>query len=319
MKSLLIPGRCVPLFRHSLFREVQTLSLTRKFTSVSRTQWPVISASGLKQMDQTYSKPVIINQSSCKNIVRFYAANDEEEKIERPASMGSGKKEEPKKGPKGPISWFNLAVSGVLIGIMLAFYYYARNKKEAAIAKEQQRALGKAKIGGTFELIDHNGKIAKSEDFLGKWILLYFGFTHCPDICPEELEKLGEVVDKLATKAKDLGEVQPLFITVDPHRDGVKEVGEYVKEFHPRLIGLTGSEEQVKDACKSYRVYFSAGPKDDDNDYIVDHTIIVYLLNPNGEFVDYYGQTKDADMITNSVIMSMAKFNNVHKKNVFGF
>jgi len=214
----------------------------------------------------------------------------------------------------GPISWFNLGASGVLIGVMMAFYYYARGKKEDALNKERKKALGKAKIGGTFDLIDHNGKPTTSDDFQGKWVFLYFGFTHCPDICPEEMEKIAECVDDLAVKAASLGEIQPLFITVDPKRDGVKEVAEYVKEFHPRLIGLTGTEEQIKQACKAYRVYFSAGPEDQDEDYIVDHTIIVYLINPDNEFVDYYGQTKDRDMIVASTMMHMGKYKSDQSK-----
>jgi len=239
--------------------------------------------------------------------VRFYC-----EKIERPKDMDSKPKIESKK--VGPISWFNLGASGVLIGVMMAFYYYARGKKEDALNKERKKALGKAKIGGTFDLIDHNGKPTTSDDFQGKWVFLYFGFTHCPDICPEEMEKIAECVDDLAVKAASLGEIQPLFITVDPKRDGVKEVAEYVKEFHPRLIGLTGTEEQIKQACKAYRVYFSAGPEDQDEDYIVDHTIIVYLINPDNEFVDYYGQTKDRDMIVASTMMHMGKYKSDQSK-----
>jgi len=198
-----------------------------------------------------------------------------------------------------------------VVGILLAFYTYAKNKKEEAIQAERKKLIGKAKIGGGFDLIDHNGKQCKSDDFLGQWLMLYFGFTHCPDICPEELEKVAEVVDNMEAKKRP---VQPVFITVDPLRDGVKEVAEYVKEFHPKLIGLTGTEEMIKNACKSYRVYYSQGPKDEDEDYIVDHTIIVYLINPDGDFVDYYGQTKDAEMITNSISFHMTKYDANNKK-----
>jgi len=231
------------------------------------------------------------------------------DKIDRPEGLNKDKpKMDLKKKAVGPISWFNLGVSGVLIGVLMGFYYYARSMKEEALRKERKKAVGKAKIGGRFELVDHDGKVCKSEDFLGKWVFLYFGFTHCPDICPEEMEKIAEAVNDLAVKAKDYGEVQPLFITVDPLRDGVKEVAEYVKEFHPKLIGLTGTEEQIKEACKGFRVYYSAGPKDEDEDYIVDHTIIVYLINPDMEFVDYYGQTKDKEQIVNSTMLHMARY-----------
>ncbi|GAB6028235.1 hypothetical protein CHUAL_002424 [Chamberlinius hualienensis] len=210
-------------------------------------------------------------------------------------------------------TWKKLAATFGIGGALLVGMYYVKQEKDVAIAKERKRALGKASIGGTFNLIDQNGKPCSSKDFFGQWILLYFGFTHCPDVCPDEIEKMIETVEILESDPK-MPKVQPLFITVDPERDDVKAVGAYVKEFSPKLIGLTGSKDQIAEATKSFRVYFSAGPRDVDSDYIVDHTIIIYLIDPEGSFVDYYGQTKNAKQISDSIKLQMAKYNQLHSK-----
>lgn len=109
-------------------------------------------------------------------------------------------------------------------------------------------------------------------------------------------------------------DIQPLFITVDPERDTKELVGKYCKEFSPKLLGLTGTVDQIKNVCKAFRVYFSAGPRDKDNDYIVDHTIILYLVDPNGEFVDYYGQSKNHEQVSDSILVNIAKWNAINKK-----
>ena len=210
-------------------------------------------------------------------------------------------------------SWKSFGVSSAIIACFIGYGVYLKKQKQIAMDKDRRRSLGRAAIGGSFELVDQDGKPVSSKDFLGKWVLLYFGFSHCPDICPEEMEKMVAVVDSVQ-KIDGLPELVPLFITVDPERDSPQVVKSYVREFSPKIIGLTGTKEQVDKATKAYRVYYSAGPKDGDQDYIVDHTIIMYLINPLGEFVDYYGQTRSAEQVTNGILLSFKKFESMNKK-----
>ncbi|XP_054480891.1 protein SCO2 homolog, mitochondrial [Anoplopoma fimbria] len=194
-------------------------------------------------------------------------------------------------------------VAGVLLlgGGLLAAWWWVDSEKQQRLRRQRVEQLRQVSLGqGVFSLLDHRGQRRTKADFLGRWVLLYFGFTHCPDICPEELDKLSAVVSAL-DRDEALPPVQPVFITVDPERDDVPALARYVKDFHPRLIGLTGTPEEVKHAGRDYRVYASAGPKDEDGDYIVDHTILIYLISPDGLFLDYYNRMKNQDQITQSV------------------
>ncbi|KAK3932045.1 Protein SCO1-like protein, mitochondrial, partial [Frankliniella fusca] len=213
---------------------------------------------------------------------------------------------EPKMGQnKTAVSWKNLGISAVLFGILLNALWYLKKVRQEEIEKKKVLSIGKAAIGGDFELIDTSKKVVSNKDFFGKWVLIYFGFTHCPDICPEELEKMAEVVD-IVDKSGNVP-FQPLFISVDPERDTPELIAKYTADFHKRLLGLTGSIDQIKDVCKKYRIYYSAGPKED-GDYIVDHTIIMYLLNPKGEFQQYYGRNKTAAEISRDIFVRVSMY-----------
>lgn len=194
-----------------------------------------------------------------------------------------------------------MAVAALVGTGLFTCWWWVDSEKQQELQRKRVSQLKKVALGqGDFSLVDHQGQRRTKKDFLGRWVLLYFGFTHCPDICPDELDKLSAVVAALDQEAS-LPPVQPLFITVDPERDNVPALAGYVKDFHPRLIGLTGTSEEVKHAGRDYRVYASAGPKDEDGDYIVDHSILIYLISPEGLFLDYYNRMKNQDQITQSV------------------
>ena len=151
-------------------------------------------------------------------------------------------------------------------------------------------------IGGPFTLTDNHGRTVTDADFRGKYMLIYFGYTYCPDVCPTELGVMTQVVDQLGPKAE---RIQPVFITVDPDRDTVAHINDYVGLFHPRLVGLTGTEEQVREAARAYRVYYAKAPMKDGKpeDYLMDHSSFIYLMGPDGKFVGVYPGGTAADKI----------------------
>ncbi|KAL0900572.1 hypothetical protein Bca101_084533 [Brassica carinata] len=209
-----------------------------------------------------------------------------------------------------PVSWmsfFLLFATGA--GLV---YYYDREKKRHiedintnSKAVKEGPSAGKAAIGGPFSLIRDDGKRITEKDLMGKWTILYFGFTHCPDICPDELIKLAAAIDKI--KEKSGVDVVPVFISVDPERDTVQQVHEYVKEFHPKLIGLTGTPEEIKSVARSYRVYYMK-TEEEDSDYLVDHSIVMYLMSPEMNFVKFYGKNHDVDSLTDGVVKEIRQY-----------
>ena len=150
----------------------------------------------------------------------------------------------------------------------------------------QQEAIHLSDVGGPFTLTDHTGQRVSDQDFRGSYMLIYFGYTYCPDICPTDLLVMSHAIEMLGDSGK---EVQPLFITVDPARDTVASLADYVPNFHPRLKGLTGSEAEIAAAAEAYKAYFKLGEeKEAPDDYPVDHTDIIYLMGPDGEFIDHF-------------------------------
>ncbi|XP_043697967.1 protein SCO1 homolog 1, mitochondrial-like isoform X2 [Telopea speciosissima] len=223
-------------------------------------------------------------------------------------SQQAGEAGKPVRG--GPVSWLGFLLL-VTTGAGLIFYYDKEKKRHieeinnASAAVKQGPSVGKAAIGGPFNLVNHDGKSVTDRDLLGKWTLIYFGFTHCPDICPDELLKLAAAIDKMKKEAGI--EVVPVFISVDPERDTVEQVHEYVKEFHPNLIGLTGTAVEIRKVARAYRVYYMK-TEEEGSDYLVDHSIIMYLMGPDMEFVKFFGKNYDVDQLTEGVIKEIKEY-----------
>jgi protein SCO1/2 len=152
-------------------------------------------------------------------------------------------------------------------------------------------------IGGAFALIDQNGKRCIDADFRGKFMLVYFGFTFCPDVCPTDLQQMGLAVDRLGA-AGDA--VQPIFITVDPERDTPEHLKNYVANFHSRFIGLTGDAPAIHEAARVYRAYYAKVDLGK-SDYAVDHSSFIYLMGRDGEYLGFFPPGTSADILVGTL------------------
>jgi protein SCO1/2 len=194
---------------------------------------------------------------------------------------------------RGPSNNTVYAIIGLLVAVMLlaaGAYLFLSGAQPAALT-----------VGGPFSLIDGDGHPVTDQTWRGKYMLVYFGYTYCPDVCPTTLSAVADALDKLGPKAD---RIQPLFITVDPKRDTPSVVKQYAAAFGPRFIGLTGSPEQIAAAAKAYRVYYAehrTGPGPDD--YSMDHSSVLYLMGPDGRFI----QPVRADQAGPEIAAALAK------------
>ena len=144
---------------------------------------------------------------------------------------------------------------------------------------------GHGHIGGPFKLVDHSGKTRTDAEFRGKLMVVYFGYTTCPDICPTDLIQIGLMLDRLGDAAD---KIAPLFITVDPERDTTDVLASYVASFHPHLVALTGTREAIRSVAESYKAYYAKYTPPDRAMYLIDHTGFVYLMGTSGEYLGFF-------------------------------
>ncbi|MGZ5870897.1 MAG: SCO family protein [Bradyrhizobium sp.] len=173
---------------------------------------------------------------------------------------------------------------------------------DGATAEEQPSAAqmmddlmyGRGTVGGPFTLIDQTGRKRSDSEFRGKVMIVYFGYTFCPDVCPADLMAITQALDALGPAAKD---IQPVFITIDPERD-TKVLADYVAAFHHSLIGLTGSPEEIRTVANAYKAFYAKVPGEPGGEYSIDHTGVIYLMGRNGEYLGFVPPQTNPDRLT---------------------
>lgn len=164
-----------------------------------------------------------------------------------------------------------------------------------AQSRPDPAAMPGVAIGGPFTLVNQDGKTVTEKDFAGRYMLVFFGFTYCPDVCPTELQKMARVLELLG--ADEAAKIQPVFISVDPERDDAETVKNYIAQFDDRLIGLTGSPEQIGEVKKTYKVFASKVEMEGMDGYMVNHSAFMYLMGTDGKNIALYPAQDTAEQI----------------------
>ena len=182
-----------------------------------------------------------------------------------------------------------IAIAG--FALLLAAWLFIQSRRSQPPVESSAATMASVPIGGPFQLVDGSGQAVTDEAFRGKLMMVYFGYTQCPDLCPTTLDKMAGALKGIGTLAD---RVAPIFITVDPKRDTPAVMRDYVKAFDPRIIGLTGTSDQIAAAAKAYRVFYDAsGP----NDELLDHSSFIYFMGADGKFAGFLSPDKTPDDI----------------------
>jgi protein SCO1/2 len=175
---------------------------------------------------------------------------------------------------------------------------------QAAAARMMDDLMyGRGPIGGPFTLIDHLGSMRSDREFRGKLMIVYFGYTFCPDVCPADLMAITQALDDLGAAAES---IQPIFITLDPERD-TKVLGEYVSAFHKSLIGLTGSPEDIRRVANAYKAFYAKVPGSRDGEYAIDHFGVIYLMGRDGNYLGFMPPQTEPKRLTEILRTYLAK------------
>jgi len=184
-----------------------------------------------------------------------------------------------------------------LLGGVWVMTQRAQDADQFAQCRSSQIAGGTAQIGGPFELINAKGESVTDKDVITEPSLIYFGYTFCPDVCPLDMSRNADVIDVLGERGQS---VTPVFISVDPARDTPEVVGDFAANLHERMIGLTGTIDQVKAASRAYKTYFKAQPAEDEY-YLVDHSTFSYLVLPEQGFVEFFRRDEEPEKVADRI------------------
>jgi cytochrome oxidase Cu insertion factor (SCO1/SenC/PrrC family) len=180
----------------------------------------------------------------------------------------------------------------------------AQSDQERAAAQAMDDLMyGRGTVGGPFTLTDQTGHRRSDTEFRGKLLIVYFGYTYCPDICPTDLQQIGLAVDRLGAAG---AAVQPLFITIDPDRDTPAVLAQYVPSFHPKLLGLTGSPEEVAAVAREYKVVFTKYQPPEGGPYLIDHTGFTYIVDASGKYRGFFPPGTAEDRMREMIVKILA-------------
>jgi cytochrome oxidase Cu insertion factor (SCO1/SenC/PrrC family) len=189
------------------------------------------------------------------------------------------------------------------LAVFIVFALYASQSKQKAVSDSSPSIALSGDLGGAFELTDHNGQKVTEKSWPNKYLLLYFGFTHCPDVCPTGLNKIVQALNELPEET--VAQIQPILVTIDPSRDTASSLKTYVELFHPKLVGLTGTQQQVDHIIDIYKVY--AQKEGNGPDYMMNHSAYTYLQNPNGQVIGIYAHDTPPDNMAKQISQALNK------------